>query len=165
MTSKRLVFLAIVVIGVAADLWTKQAAFRALEKVPPRTSIVVVEGFFHLFEMRNPGMAWSLFQKVDRRIWIAIRGVLSVVLVAVYLTRPRLTWWANAAFGLVVAGALGNLYDNALLEDGKVRDFILLIFWGWRFPVFNLADAMITVGAPLLLLYFAEGKPAPRSPA
>jgi signal peptidase II len=88
------------------------------------------------------------------------------VLIGVYWTRPRMTWWANVAFAFVVAGALGNLYDNAFAQDGRVRDFILLIFWGWRFPVFNIADSMITIGAPLLLLFFAEGKPTPaRSPA
>jgi signal peptidase II len=169
MSSKKLVFLAIVAAGVAADLWTKHAAFEALERAPGRLDrgeIVVIEGFFHLYEMRNPGMAWSLLQGVDRRVWIVVRGILSLVLVAVYWTRPRMPWWANVAFALVIAGALGNLYDNAFTKDGRVRDFVLLIFGSWRFPVFNLADSMITVGAPLLLLYFAEPKKDPaRSPA
>lgn len=177
MTKTKLAFLAIVVIGVAADLWTKQAAFAAIEK--NRGEIVVVEGFFHLYPMRNPGMAWSLLQGVDRRVWIVVRGILSLVLIAVYWTRPRMSWWANVAFAFVVAGAIGNLYDNIFAKGphpsdaGRVRDFILLIFGGWRFPVFNLADSMITVGAPLLLLFFADdAKPAtsaapapPESPA
>jgi signal peptidase II len=164
MNRNKVVFLVIVVAGLAADLWTKEAAFAAIER--NRGEIVVVEDFFHLYPMRNSGMAWSLFQNVDRRIWIAIRGVLSLVLIGVYWTRPRMPGWANVAFAFVVAGALGNLYDNVFAPGGKVRDFILLIFWGWRFPVFNIADSMITIGAPLLLLYFAEGKPAPqRSPA
>jgi signal peptidase II len=164
-SKKRLAFAAIVVLGLLADLWTKHAAFEALAKVPKYTSIVVIENFFHLYEMRNPGMAWSLLQNVKPRFWIAVRGVLCVVLLGVWWTRPRLPWWANAAFALVIAGALGNLYDNIFAtgpkpEDaGRVRDFILLIFWGWKFPVFNIADSMITVGAPLLLLYFAETKP------
>jgi signal peptidase II len=165
MSRNKLIFCAIVVIGVAADLWTKYAAFQAIERVPGRREIVVVDDFFHLYKMQNPGMAWSLLQKVDHRVWIVVRGILSIVLIAVYWTRPRMAWWANAAFALVVAGALGNLYDNAFAENGHVRDFMLLIFWGWRFPVFNLADSMITVGAPLLLLYFAEPKKAPEAQA
>jgi signal peptidase II len=163
MTKTKLAFLAIVAIGLAADLWTKDAAFAAIER--NRGEIVVVEGFFHLYPMRNPGMAWSLLQGVDRRVWIVVRGILSIVLIAVYWTRPRMPWWANVAFAFVVAGALGNLYDNAFAKDGRVRDFILLIFGGWRFPVFNIADSMITIGAPLLLLFFADSKPAsPEAP-
>jgi signal peptidase II len=156
MPRKRTVFLTIVILGVAVDLWTKHIAFEALEKRGGR--IVVIENFFHLYEMRNPGMAWSLFQGVDRRVWIVIRGVLALVLFGVYWSRPRVTWWANLGFAFVIAGAIGNLYDNCFAPMGHVRDFILLIFWGWRFPVFNVADAMITLGAPILLLYFAEPK-------
>jgi signal peptidase II len=163
MTKTKLAFLAIVVIGVAVDLWSKDAAFAAIEK--NRGEIVVVEGFFHLYPMRNPGMAWSLLQGVDRRVWIVVRGILSLVLIAVYWTRPRMPGWGNVAFAVVVAGAIGNLYDNVFAKDGRVRDFILLIFGGWRFPVFNLADSMITIGAPLLLLFFAEGKPPAPAPA
>jgi signal peptidase II len=159
MTSTRLVFLAIVVAGVVLDLWTKDAAFRAIAESPNKKEIVVVEGFFHLYEMRNPGMAWSLLQNVDRRVWIVVRGVLSLVLLTVYWTRPRMPWWANVAFAFVIAGAIGNLYDNVFAELGRVRDFILLIFWGKRFPVFNIADSMITIGAPLLLVFFADAKP------
>jgi signal peptidase II len=164
---KRLVFVAVVVFGVALDLWSKHVAFEALAEAKSRgqRDIVVVEGFFHLHEMRNPGMAWSLFQNVDRRVWIAIRGTLSLVLIVVWWTRPRLSWWANLAFAFVVAGALGNLYDNGFAPGGHVRDFLLFIFWGWSFPVFNVADAMITIGAPALLLYFAEPRKATTGPA
>src|SRR4029077_13311303 len=98
---------------------------------------------------------------VCRMVVIVVRGILCVVLIVVYWTRTRMPWWANLAFGLVVAGALGNLYDNAFAEKGRVRDFVLLIFGSYRFPVFNLADSMITIGAPLLLLYFAEPKKVP----
>jgi signal peptidase II len=158
MSGKRLTFLVIVVLGAALDLWTKHVAFKALEATP-REHIVVIEGFFHLRAVRNPGMAWSLFQNVDEKVWIAVRGILVVVLVGLWWSRPKISWWGNLAFALVVAGALGNLYDNIFAKGGDVRDFILLYFWGWPFPVFNIADSMITIGAPLLLLHFAEKTP------
>lgn len=161
MTGKRIAFVLIVAAGLALDLWSKDAAFKALEAA--RADIVVIDGFFYMHPVRNPGMAWSLFQNVDRRVWVAIRGVLAIVLIGVWWTRPRISWWGNFAFAFVIAGALGNLYDNMLTADGRVRDFILLYFWGRPFPVFNVADSMITVGAPLLLLFFAEK--TPRKPA
>ena len=102
MSSKKLIFLVIVVVGVAADLWTKHAAFRRHRgAAPDRREIVVIPGFFHLYKMRNPGMAWSLLQGVHRRVWIVVRGILCVVLIGVYWTRPRMPWWANLAFALV----------------------------------------------------------------
>ena len=51
---------------------------------------------------------------------------------------------------LILAGALGNLYDRVSL--GYVVDFISLHYGGWYFPAFNLADSCISVGAALLLL-------------
>jgi signal peptidase II len=160
MSRKRVVFVAVVLSGVALDLWSKHVAFEALEASALRGEgdIEVVDGFMHLHPMRNSGMAWSLFQNVDRRVWIAIRGVLALVLIGVYWSRSTISWWANLAFAFVIAGAMGNLYDNCFAPEGKVRDFLLFIFWGWSFPVFNVADAMITVGAPVLLFYFAEPK-------
>ncbi len=156
----RLVFILLVAAGVSLDLWSKAEAFRHLPS--PNSRIVVVDGFFSLVPVRNPGMAWSLFQHVDRRVWIAVRGVLVAGLIGFYFSRMRPPWWANAGFGLVVGGALGNLYDNCFAELGRVRDFLLFTFGQWDFPVFNVADALITCGAPALLIYFArhEGKRA-----
>ena len=71
--------------------------------------------------------------------------------------RRRLLTWALV---LVLAGAVGNLYDNLFTPArregarfGEVRDFIDVYFarWDWHFPSFNLADACISVGAVLLL--------------
>lgn len=77
--------------------------------------------------------------------------------------------------GLLIAGAVGNLYDNLsawmpwdLEEPGKVRDFIMVDFnvpgwwpdWlGWPFhpfPIFNFADACISVGFVLLITGWAK---------
>ena len=51
------------------------------------------------------------------------------------------------AYSLVLAGATGNLLDRVL--NGCVTDFIFLHYWGYGFPVFNLADVCITFGANL----------------
>jgi signal peptidase II len=66
--------------------------------------------------------------------------------------------------GLILAGAIGNLYDNFVRADRSVRDF--LHFTGawpfaWDFPAFNVADACITVGAVglFVLLWRDDRKP------
>ena len=61
------------------------------------------------------------------------------------------------SFGLIVGGALGNLYDRIKL--GYVRDFIYLDF-APDFPIFNMADSCLCVGAVMMVVYilFMSGK-------
>jgi lipoprotein signal peptidase len=77
--------------------------------------------------------------------------------------------WLCAALGLILAGTLGNFYDR--IRFGGVRDFL---HWHYLFdwPVFNVADCCLVVGAGLLLLQAftpqvvaAKGKDAPEAPA
>jgi signal peptidase II len=151
------IFVTVATLGLTLDLWSKAVAFKAVPH--PRDRIVVVEGFFLIDHVRNPGMAWSLFQDVPGAVWIVLRSGLTLALIWLYAktVRPHgAPWWTHAAFGLLLAGALGNLYDNVFAEHGHVRDFLHFIFGGWSFPVFNVADAMITVGAPLLFVHVAR---------
>jgi signal peptidase II len=70
--------------------------------------------------------------------------------IAVWVLRgaARHDRWLCVALGLVTAGTLGNFYDR--LVFGGVRDF--LHFYWFEFPVFNVADCGLVVGAGLLLL-------------
>ncbi|MEO0662199.1 MAG: signal peptidase II, partial [Planctomycetota bacterium] len=85
-----------------------------------------------------------------------------------------------AALVLVLAGALGNLYDNLYFEPhpglpgflegrsyGPVRDFIDVYFapWDWHFWTFNVADSCISVGAVLLIAAGLFGGAARSAPA
>lgn len=142
-------------VGLGLDLWTKSWAFGLLPIEGQRREIV--EDFFFLAHVRNPGMAWSLFQNVPSEVWVAIRSGLSAALVWLYFssTRPGTSRFVHLAFGLLLGGALGNLYDNVWAPEGKVRDFLLFYIGKWPFPVFNIADSMITCGAPLLFLHLA----------
>ncbi len=85
-----------------------------------------------------------------------------VLIVLVWRAPPRRRLYFSALI-LVLAGALGNLYDNLFYKPlypdeskpfGPVRDFIDVYFevWDWHFATFNVADACISVGVALLLL-------------
>jgi lipoprotein signal peptidase len=66
--------------------------------------------------------------------------------------------WLCAALGLILAGTLGNLYDRLVFNG--VRDFLHWdLFFDW--PVFNLADCCLVLGAGLLLLQAFGTVPAP----
>ncbi len=151
----RLGFLVFVVIGIVADLWTKDWAFRVIPDNGYR-NIIVIPGWLEITNVRNSGMAWSLFQGLDPRIWVAVRGILTVGLIWMWNRSASGGWWINLAFACVVSGAIGNLHDNIFADHGHVRDFVSVILGGWRFPVFNVADSLITCGAPILVFTMAN---------
>ncbi|MEE2711793.1 MAG: signal peptidase II [Planctomycetota bacterium] len=147
-----LLFLLVLTGGVTADLWSKAAAF---ESVPEHTTHVVSEGLLAIEPTRNPGAMWSLFQEVPAWIWILIRGSIALGLLLYFLRhRGEMGLWVQLAFAGVLAGAVGNLHDNAFAEGGMVRDFIVMWIGSYKWPTYNVADSLICVGAILLLIYF-----------
>ncbi len=152
-------FLLAVVVGVGLDLWTKSWAFTA---VPANgyQGIVVIPGWLEITNVRNSGMAWSLFQDVKPVVWIVVRGLLTIALVVLWNRHAGDGFWLNAAFAAVIAGAIGNLHDNVFAELGHVRDFVSVILGAWRFPVFNVADSLITCGAPILVFGMSKHPPS-----
>ena len=169
----RAVMLRFVLVGVllVLDLWSKAAAFRWLEGGAPlepdacdfaHRRVPLLGEWFGFMRSQNKGAA---FGQLDSVPYLLVGGRVAAVLFLSYLivrtsARKRVL---TAAFVLILAGALGNLYDNLVLEPpafdaqhpfGYVRDFIDVYFtrWSWHFPTFNVADSCITVGAVLLLL-------------
>ena len=63
--------------------------------------------------------------------------------------KNKLMFWA---ISLVLSGGIGNLIDR-IFRNGKVIDFLHFAFFK-EFPVFNIADCAIVIGAILLVLYF-----------
>ncbi|QDZ02184.1 signal peptidase II [Nitratireductor mangrovi] len=106
--------------------------------------------FLALFYAHNYGIAFSLFSSLgDLSLIIMTSGVVLFILwLASRTDQSQLA--ARLGFALIVAGALGNLIDRVTL--GYVVDYVLFHTPNWSFAVFNLADAMITVGAGLVLL-------------
>lgn len=127
---------------VALDQLTKSWALRALDDGP--IDLVWTLRFKLSF---NSGAAFGLGQGLAPLFMV----VAIVVLVAVVgFGRVAATTPATVvALGLIVGGAVGNLADRFLRDhDGAVVDFIDLQWW----PIFNVADAAISVGALLFIL-------------
>lgn len=101
--------------------------------------------WFHLRYVENTGMAFGLFQNGNLFL---IFVMLAVVAYLLYCWKEIAAAGALArwAVTLILAGAIGNLYDRITL--GFVVDFLDFRIW----PVFNLADSFITVGGCLLAL-------------
>ncbi|MCL6521998.1 MAG: signal peptidase II [Firmicutes bacterium] len=136
----------------AAD-WLSKAAVR--QWMVPGQSIAVLPGFFYLTYTRNSGAAFSLFQ--GGSAWLAgVTLVISAVVVLFALRQGRGRPWLQVALGLILGGALGNLTDR--LARGWVVDFLDFRVW----PVFNLADSSVVVGALLLAWQLLAGEEAGR---
>jgi len=143
--AKWLVLSAVVI---AIDLYTKQLILQHFVY----GEHLQVTSFFDLVRYHNEGAAFSFLAGAggwQRLLFSAIALIASVVIV--YLLRKH---WQQKLFcfalALVLAGALGNLYDRLTL--GYVVDFLFFHYQSYYWPAFNVADSAITCGVGLLLL-------------
>lgn len=155
---------------VALDLWSKAVVFGFLavagepdeHRWPPHT---VFDGALRLdlVSWGNTGTIWGMGQGATIPLMV-LRCAAVLGLFWFVRNTPRTARLQQFVLGLVLAGALGNLYDNFMRADRSVRDF--LYFSGtwptaWTFPAFNVADSCITVGAIglFVLLWRSDRKP------
>jgi len=146
---RRLVVLGALLALVGCDHVTKYAAKAQLEGGPPRD---VVRGVVNLQYVENTDVAFNLLRWIPetvRRPILLVTGVIAmlgliVLVVTAGFGRARLRSIGGFALLLVAAGAIGNGLDR--LVRGYVVDFVRLPHW----PVFNVADVYVTVGAALL---------------
>ncbi len=128
-------------VAVAADQWIK---YLVETRLPMQEAIELLP-FLALYRTYNTGVAFSMFSSIGDIGLLAIAaGVILFVLYLAWRTEPS-NWIARLGFALIVGGALGNIIDRATY--GHVVDYILFHTPVWSFAVFNLADALITIGA------------------
>ena len=111
----------------------------ALKYLLPKASVIILP-FFSLTYVENTGSAFGLFQNANWCLLLVSFLVLFFML-KWYKDIFDLGSWARYGYFLVFAGALGNIYDRIVLK--YVVDFFDFHVW----PVFNVADSAICVGA------------------
>ncbi|MFQ5780813.1 MAG: signal peptidase II [Nitrospiria bacterium] len=125
-----------------------QDAFRLHE------SVSVINGFFSLTYIRNPGAAFGFLADQDgvfRAVFFLTVSVIALsLLVFFFLQTPKEDISALIAISLLFGGAIGNLIDR--LRLGEVVDFLDFYIGQYHWPAFNVADSAITVGIVLLML-------------
>ncbi|WMQ74401.1 MAG: Lipoprotein signal peptidase [Sodalis sp.] len=144
-TGLRWLWLALVVL--ALDLGSKQwimAHFWLGESMS-------VVSFINLTYVHNPGAAFSLLANKggwQRWAFSAITVIIAVVLLVMIYRSDKRARLSNAAYAMIIGGALGNLFDR--MVHGVVIDFIDFYVGDWHWPTFNVADAGICIGAVLI---------------
>lgn len=132
---------------IGIDQLTKWLAVANLKGSDP---VTVIEGIFSFTYTENTGAAWNMF---DGQRWILV-GLTSLMLFGLLVVllsgRLRIHKMANIGGVLVVAGGLGNLIDR--VWRGYVVDFLKVDFFD--FPIFNVADCFVVIGAISLFVYF-----------
>ena len=140
---------ALSVVVILLDQYTKGLASGALEYARPQA----VFSWFNLTLQHNSGAAFSFLSDAggwQRYFFSGIAVVISAVLIVWLYRMPRGQWLLALSLGLILGGALGNLWDRLTL--GYVVDFISVHYGPYYFPAFNLADSAITAGAACMLL-------------
>ncbi len=155
-----LVWLWLSALVIALDQLSKWWAVHALQ--PAGLPHAVIPGLLNWTLAFNSGAAFSFLAGGNgwqRWFFVLLALVISAVLVAWLARTPRRDWRTGMPLALIVGGAMGNLIDR--LHAATVTDFIQVYFHQWSYPVFNLADCCITVGAVLLIAFgMFNGKPS-----
>ncbi len=103
---------------------------------------------FDLAYLENKGMAWGMFSSFQMAILLVRIVVIGAIIYALF--RKERIKNDRFAFLMILFGAIGNVFDT--LTYGFVIDMLHFTFFGRSYGVFNIADAMIFIGAFCLLL-------------
>lgn len=145
--------------------------------------IPLIGDFLRLTFIENPGMAFGFDPGSHFKMWVSLFSLVASfgLLVYIYIIRDK-QYTLRLAIAFILGGAAGNLidrvfygvfYDYAPLFYGKVVDFIDIDFFDInvlgvnydRWPIFNIADAAVSIGVLMLLIFYkkhtAESESAP----
>lgn len=133
---------------IALDQWTKELV---------RTNIAFSDSWLpealnwlmpyaRIVHWRNSGAAFGSFQGYSW-IFTILAFAVAGMIIYYYSKVDAADWWLKLAMGMQMGGALGNVVDR-LMQNGQVTDFLSV----GNFPVFNVADASISVGVAVLLI-------------
>lgn len=143
-----MIYTILIIIGIILDRISKSYAISHFIENPVYGKLI------NLIYVENKGAAFGILQ--NKRLFFIILTLVVVIYLLYYFIRnmksnPNLL---NLSLSLIVSGALGNFYDR--LFHGFVVDFIEFSFFD--FPVFNIADILVTTGSILLIIFIGFGR-------
>lgn len=102
---------------------------------------------FSIVHAINHGAAWGILS--DYQQYLLIGRVVLIIGVAIYALFFNRNRYYDIPLGLIISGASANVIDYFIY--GHVVDMFYFIFWGYHYPVFNVADSAICIGVALLI--------------
>jgi signal peptidase II len=141
------VLLILTAIVVPLDQLTKLWVVSSIE---PRGAIPVIDGFFSITHVLNPGIVFGFFQGGYVGIFLLLTAMAVGLIGMFYRQLPDGDVISSSALGLILGGAVGNGIDRLLRQ--AVVDFLHFDFGIFIYPDFNVADSCIVAGVALLIL-------------
>ncbi|MEE0946450.1 MAG: signal peptidase II [Acutalibacteraceae bacterium] len=139
-----------IVVGAVLLVIDQITKYIVVQNLPLGASVPFIPNVLGFWHIHNKGGAWGFLEGYT---WILLSVTLIVMIICVAMilkhgVKNKLLFWAVT---LVLSGGIGNLIDR-VFNSGEVVDFLHLEFMD--FPVFNIADCSIVIGAGLLVVYF-----------
>jgi signal peptidase II len=163
MTPKQKVLLFTIPIALVADVVSKAWVVSSFGETERH---VVIDGFFNMTHVRNPGVAFGLLSSLPDGLRTWVLGGLSMAAAALMIGFFRVLAPGDrqsaCGLGLILGGAMGNFFDR--INHGAVLDFLHFELWGrYSWPSFNLADLFIVTGVGALMFELVASEAARRS--
>lgn len=127
-----------------------------ISNIEPSTGIKLINNFLYITFVKNEGAAFSILQ--GGRIFFIVLSIFVLVIMIKYIFDDKnIRKIEVLSYSLLIAGIIGNLIDRIVY--GYVVDFIDIYLFGYDFPVFNVADMCIVIGAVVLAsTYMTRGE-------
>lgn len=140
-----MIFTIVTIVLVTIDQITK---YLSTESLKGASSVVLIDKLLSLTYVENRGAAFGILQNA-RWVFIAFT-IIAIIFIIYYKLRYKpQSNTLNSALCLITSGAVGNLIDR--VGRGYVVDMIEITFIDY--PVFNVADCFVVIGAILLSIY------------
>lgn len=134
---------------IALDQWTKWLVLKNMEL---GERISVIDPYLGWLSHRNRGAAWGM---LEGQMWLFAIITIAVIIGILYYFHKHAKGQPLFQLSLMVllGGAVGNFIDR--MYRGEVVDFVdvLIPVIGYDFPIFNIADAALTIGVVLMVIY------------
>ena len=111
-------------------------------------AITIINNFFYINYVKNRGGAFGILE--GNVFFIIIVTFLIFFFIYKYVKNNELDLVQIWGYGLIMGGAIGNLYDRIIY--GYVVDFLDFRIFGLKCPIFNIADCGIVIGCILILV-------------
>lgn len=130
-----------------------------------RAPFVILQNFFgidlQITRTANYGAAWGIFSDFPQAlVWLRFALIAGLICYLLFFN-DRPSW--RLPLVLIISGAIGNVIDYFIY--GYVVDMIHFCFWGYDYPVFNIADSSIFIGSVWIILSAFLEKVHPNTPS